>query len=176
MVNYLNVGKIVNTHGIKGEVRVQSMTDKPEERYLKGTKLVVKQAANEYIPVTVKSHRVHKSFDLLTFEEYNSINDVEIFKGHLLQISEEDLPQLDGNEYYNSELIGLKVIDEENTNIGKVKEILSLPANDVWVVGRQNKNDLLLPAIASVILEVNLTENFVKVHVLEGLDEDEDED
>lgn len=173
MANYLEVGKIVNTHGIRGEVRVQSSTDSPEERYAKGSQLVVKLSNTEYVTVTVKSHRVHKSFDLLTFEEYSNINDVEHFKTHYLMIDEDLLPELDDNEFYADHLIGSDVLDEAGELIGKLTDILFLPANDVWVVKRQGKKDLLLPNIKSVIKDVNLDDKKITVHVLEGLDTDE---
>lgn len=174
MINYLDVGKIVNTHGIKGEVRVQAITDNPEVRFKKGSKLVIKQDKNEYTPVTVASHRVHKNFDLLTFEEFDSINEVEDFKNKILQVDEALLPELGENQYYSSEIVGSKVIDEDKNEIGKIKEIMFLPANDVWVVERPNKSDLLLPFIASVILDVDTENKIITVHVLEGLDENED--
>lgn len=174
MPNYLDVGKIVNTHGIKGEVRVQSTTNHPEERYAAGSELVIEMGKGEYIPVVVKSHRVHKSFDLLTFEDYPSINDVEPFKTKMLQIDESLLPELEDGEFYSSQLIHSEVLDEDGQLIGRLKEILFMPANDVWVVERPNKKDLLLPNIASVILDVNLEDKQITVHVLEGLDVDED--
>lgn len=173
MPNYLNIGKIVNTHGIRGEVRVQSTTDNPEERYAKGSRLVIEMSKNEYIPVVVKSHRVHKLFDLLTFENYPNINDVLQFKTKMLLVDEALLPELDSEEYYESQLIGSEVVNESGESIGKIKEILFLPANDVWVVQRKGKKDLLLPNIESVILNVNIEEKIVTVHVLKGLDADE---
>lgn len=173
MPNYLDVGKIVNTHGIKGEVRVQSLTNHPEERYAKGSELVIQLGNGDYKPVTVKSHRVHKSFDLLTFEEFANINDVEQYKTKMLQIDGEFLPELDAGEYYTSQIIGAEVYDEEKNLIGKLKEIMFLPANDVWVVGRQNKKDLLLPHIDSVILDVDIAHNKITVRVLEGLDDED---
>lgn len=174
MTTYLNVGKIVNTHGIKGEVRVQSQTENPKERYQVGSELVIEMNENEQIPVTVKSHRVHKNFDLLTFEDYPSINDVEKFKNKMLQIDEKLLPDLDEGVYYESEIVGATVFDEANNKVGTLKEILFLPANDVWVVERPNKKDLLLPFIESVILDVDTVKKEIIVHVLEGLDVDED--
>lgn len=170
MSNYLDVGKIVNTHGIRGEVRVQSLTDHPEERYSKGSELVINLGNGEYTAVTVKSHRVHKSFDLLTFEEFTNINDVEPFKTKMLQVDETLLPELDVGEYYTSQIVGADVYDEDDNLIGELKEILFLPANDVWVVQRLNKNDLLLPHIESVILDVNTEDQKITVRVLEGLD------
>lgn len=173
MTTYLNVGKIVNTHGIKGEIRVQSITENPEERYKPGSELVIEINNNERIPVTVKSHRVHKNFDLLTFENYPSINDVEKFKTKMLQINEELLPELEEGVYYESEIIGLIVLNETGQKIGKLKEILFLPANDVWVVKRPGKKDLLLPYIESVVLDVNTDSKEITVHVLEGLDDND---
>lgn len=174
MANYLNVGQIVNTHGIKGEVRVQSITDEPELRYAKGSELVIELGNGKYQPVVVQSYRVHKSFDLLTFEEFSSINDVESFKSKMLQVDESLLPELDEGEYYSSQIIGYEVVDEEGNLLGKLKEVLYLPANDVWVVQRQNKKDLLLPYIQSVILEVDSENQKITAHVLEGLDQDAD--
>ncbi len=174
MTEYLNLGKIVNTHGVRGEIRLQAITDKPEERFVPGAELVIELGAGEYEKVTVKSHRKHKSFNLLTFEEFDNINDVEHFKTKMLQIEKDDLPELAEGEFYEGELIGLTVVNKEKEEIGKLKEVLFLPANDVWVVSRPGKKDLLLPVIESVILKVDLDEEIVVVHVMEGLDPDED--
>ncbi len=173
MPNYLDVGKIVNTHGIRGEVRVQSHTNRPEERYAKGSELVVHMGQGNYIPVVVESHRVHKSFDLLTFEGYSNINDVELFKTKMLQIDEALLPELEEGEYYSKQLLDAEVLNEEGEQIGHIKDILFMPANDVWVVRRPNKKDLLLPNISSVIVDVDLEKHQIIVNVLEGLDPDE---
>jgi 16S rRNA processing protein RimM len=173
MPNYLDVGEIVNTHGIKGEVRIKSLTDHPEERYAAGSELVIALGNDEYEPVTVKSHRVHKSFDLLTFEGYTNINDVEQFKTKMLQVDEALLPELEAGEYYTSQIIGAEVYDEAENLIGELKEIMFLPANDVWVIARPNKSDLLLPHIDSVILDVALADKKITVRVLEGLDDDD---
>ena len=173
MPNYLNIGKIVNTHGIKGEVRVQSITDQPEERYRPGSELIINCGSEEYKKVTVNSHRKHKSFDLLTFEDFNSINEVEKFKSKMLQIKRENLPELPEGSFYESDLIDLRVLNEEEKEIGRLKEILFLPANDVWVVSRLGKKDLLLPVIESVILKVDLEAEEIIVNVMGGLDPNE---
>lgn len=173
MTNYLEVGKIVNTHGVRGEVRVQSVTDFPEERYEVGSKLVIEISKNNYQEVVVASHRVHKSFDLLTFEGYPSINDVEQFKTKLLKVDDTLVPELEENEFYVNQIIGAEVMTEEGTFVGILDEILFLPANDVWVVKREGKSNLLLPYIESVILDVDVEKQKIKVHVLEGLDQDE---
>lgn len=173
MAEYLNLGKIVNTHGVRGEIRVQAITDKPEERFVPGTELVIELGMGEYEEVTVKSHRKHKSFNLLTFEEFDNINDVEHFKTKMLQIEKDNLPELSEGEFYEGDLIGLTVVNEENEKIGTLKEVLFLPANHVWTVSRPGKKDLLLPVIESVILKVNLDKGIIVVRVMEGLDPDE---
>lgn len=173
MSEYLNLGKIVNTHGIKGEVRVQSITNEAKERYRPGSTLSIDLGPAAKEEVTVKSHRKHKNFDLLTFEGYESINDIEKYKGKMLQIERKELPELSEGLYYESDLLNLKVMNEAREEIGKLKEILFLPANDVWTVQRPGKKDLLLPVIESVILKVDLDAGEIIVNILEGLDPDE---
>lgn len=171
-MEYYDVGKIVNTHGIKGEVRVLSTTTHPEERYVEGAPLIWFGENGQEEQLTVRTHRTHKTFDLLSFECYGNVNDVESFVGGTLRISEDMLLDLPENEFYIHEVIGSRVIDEDTgKDIGKVKDILTPGANDVWIVERPNKKDLLLPYIESVILSVDLNDKVVHVHVMEGLDE-----
>lgn len=171
---YLNVGKIVNTQGIRGEVRVISQTDFPEERYKKGAKLILFRKQKEPLELIVASHRKHKNFDLLTFEGYHTINEVEPFREGLLKVSKEGLSNLEENEYYYFEILGLLVYDENGQEIGKIKEILSPGANDVWVIQRKGKKDLLIPYIESVVKKIDLAQGKVQVELLEGLLDDED--
>lgn len=173
MTEYLNVGKIVNTHGIRGEVRVISQTDFPELRYKKGAKLTLFQEGKQPLKLTIASHRKHKNFDLLTFEGYLTINDVEKFRDGILKVSEYDLTDLEENEYYYYEIIGLNVLDENGELLGTIKEILSPGANDVWVVQRKGKKDALIPYIDSVVKEIDLDANEVHVAIPEGLLDDE---
>ncbi|MBB6282139.1 ribosome maturation factor RimM [Geobacillus subterraneus] len=170
MERWFNVGKIVNTHGIRGEVRVISRTDFPEERYKRGNKLYIfRERDAEPVEVTVKSHRVHKSFDLLSFEGYDSINDVEPFKGAMLKVPESQLGQLDEGEYYFHEIIGCTVVTENGETIGTVREILTPGANDVWVVRRQDGTDALIPYIDDVVLRVDTERKTIIIRPMEGL-------
>jgi 16S rRNA processing protein RimM len=169
------VGKIVNTHGIRGEVRVISHTDFPEERYATGSHLYVgKNRTSEKLEVVVESHRRHKNFDLLKFEGFNNINDVERFKGQSLYVSEDQLSELGENEFYYHEIIGCEVFDEKGERLGTISEILSPGANDVWVVKRKGKKDLLLPYIADVVKSVDPATKRVDVELMPGLVDDED--
>lgn len=174
MTNYYKVGKIVNTHGIRGEVRVISTTDFTEERYQVGEKLFLFRDNQDVLPLTIASYRRHKNFDLLSFEGYPNINDVEVFRDGILKISEKQMGELDEHEYYYHEIIGLTVVDEDDKEIGKITEILSPGANDVWVVKRKGKKDALIPYIESVVKEIDLTEGTVHVEIPEGLLDDAD--
>lgn len=171
----LCLGKIVNTHGIKGEVRVQSLTNQPEERYQVGHMIYIGDEKGHFLPVTVQRYRQHKNFDLLTFAEFQNINDVEQFINQSLWIDVDDVNELDQNEYYVHEIVGYAVKSDNQQFVGHLKEILSFPANDVWVVERESKDDLLLPGTHEVILNVNHSDKEITVHILEGLDShDED--
>ena len=174
MTEYLNVGKIVNTHGIRGEVRVISQTDFPEERYKKGTKLTLFREGKQPLVLVIANHRKHKNFDLLTFEGYPNINDVEVFRNGILKVAEEDLTDLEENEFYYYEIIGLPVIDENGQVLGKIKEILSPGANDVWVVQRKGQKDALIPYIESVVKRIDLENEEIHVEIPEGLLDDAD--
>ncbi len=171
MENYFCVGKIVNTQGLRGEVRVISRTDFVEERYQKGSKLSLFRDGKQPLELVVKSHRKHKNFDLLTFEGYLRIEDVEGFRDGLLKVAKSDLSELEDDEFYYHEIVGLDIYSDEGELLGKVKEILSPGANDVWVVkaAKKGKKDILIPYIEPVVKEINIAENKAIITILEGL-------
>ncbi len=170
MEKWFNVGKIVNTHGIRGEVRVISKTDFPEERYKKGNTLFLFiPEREESLPLTIQSHRVHKNFDLLTFAGYDNINQVEAFKGGILKVPESQLGKLNEDEYYFHEIIGCTIITDAGEEIGQVKEILTPGANDVWVVKGKGSKEYYIPYIDDVVQEINIEEKKIMITPLEGL-------
>ena len=109
-----------------------------QKNVTKGTVLTLFQDGKAPVELTVKSHRKHKNFDLLSFEGHPSINDVEKYRDGILKVSKDNSVDLAENEFYYHEIIGLHVL-EDGTELGKVKEILSPGANDVWVVQRPKK-------------------------------------
>lgn len=172
-MKYFNVGKIVNTQGLQGEMRVLSVTDFAEERFKKGSQLELFDTNDQFVTtVEISKHRKHKNFDIVKFKDMNHINAVEKYKGYTLKVTEENLSDLEEGEFYYHEIIGLDVY-ENDSKIGHIKEILQPGANDVWVVERKGKRDLLLPYIPSVVLEVDVSKNRVNVDVLEGLDDED---
>ncbi|ARK31024.1 ribosome maturation factor RimM [Halalkalibacter krulwichiae] len=171
MTEWYKVGKIVNTHGVKGEVRVISSTDFAEDRYAIGSELMIKHDdKGENIHVVVRHHRLHKNFDLLQFEDYHSINEVEPLKGATLYVSGEQLDELDEGEFYYHEIIGCKVFTESDEELGKIKEIIETGANDVWVIQRKGPGkDILIPYIEDVVKEIDVWNKVIRIHVMEGL-------
>ncbi|SER05830.1 16S rRNA processing protein RimM [Gracilibacillus ureilyticus] len=166
---YLKVGKIVNTHGIKGEIKVVRITDF-DNRFDIGTTLYIKQnGTNELIKVEVDGHRQHKQFDLIHLKGFDNINDVEKYKGSLLVVDKEQLEELEDNEFYYFEIIDCDVYTTGEKYIGKVKEILSPAANDVWVVRDENNKDILIPYIEPVVKKVDITEKKIIIEPMEGL-------
>src|SRR5699024_12390852 len=121
-----NVGKIINTHGILGEVKVLRISDF-EDRFTVGNILYIeKEQGKQMIPFIIDGHRTHKKFDLLHFKDYNTINDVEHFKAAYLKISEEQLTDLPEDVYYYYEIIDYIVYIKNIYQIGIINEFLSL--------------------------------------------------
>lgn len=163
------VGKIVNTHGIRGELKIVPQTDFPE-RFEKGSELVIETPAGQRIPVQVEASRIHKTMVLVKFKQFNDINECEKYKGSMLKVEEKYLAELDEDEYYYHEIIGCAVVTEEGQELGTITEILSPGANDVWVVKPpKGKELLLLPVIDEVVLDVDVTGKKVLVRLMEGL-------
>ncbi|MFE5319626.1 ribosome maturation factor RimM [Paenibacillus sp. NPDC056579] len=164
------VGKIVNTHGIRGELKIVPHTDFADERFAKGSKLVFFDPQKETrLAVTVQSAREHKKMFIVKFQSFDHINDVEKYKGWLLKVEEQYLGDLEDDEFYYHEIIGCKVITDEGEELGTISEILSPGANDVWVVERESGKPVLIPYIDDVVLEVDVEEKRVKVSLMEGL-------
>ena len=172
-MNYYNVGKIVNTQGLQGEMRVMSVTDFAEERFKKGSILALFDKKEHFVMnVEIASHRKMKNFDIVKFKGMYHINDIEKYRDFTLKVAEQDLSDLDEGEFYYHEIIGLNVY-EQDILIGTIKEILQPGANDVWVVKRKGKRDLLLPYIPPVVLNIDFENSRVDVEIPEGLDDED---
>lgn len=174
---YYLVGKIVNTQALRGEVRVMATTDFPEERFKIGATLAIFNGEKLVENVEVDGHRLHKNFNLLHFKGKDNINDVEKFKGFDLKVAgaEREADELDENEFYYDDIIGLEVYTTDETYLGKVREITSLPSNDVWAIQRPNKGkDILIPYIGDIVLEIDLDDNRVVIDPMDGLIDDVD--
>lgn len=169
---FIKVGKIVNTFGIKGELKVYLYTDFPKERFKKGNQLHLGQMDNpSQLIVEVQSAKPHKNMYLLSLKGFENIDDVEKFKEHFLWITKDQQGELDEEEYYYHQIIGCKVITNDGEELGIVKEILSTGANDVWVLKSplEGKKDILIPYIEQVVKKVDVKEKEIIIEVIEGL-------
>ncbi|WP_312853887.1 ribosome maturation factor RimM [Thermoactinomyces mirandus] len=170
---YLLVGRIVGTHGIRGEVRVQSNTDFPEVRFAPGNRLILfPPGKQDPIWLMVEKSRPHKSVYLLKFQEWSSIDQAEPFKKGLLAVTRENRVPVDEEEgeYYFHQIIGLTAVTTDGKEIGEVKEILPLPANDVWVVrSAETGKEILIPYISEIVKDVDLGQKRITIEWMEGL-------
>ncbi|WP_058303904.1 ribosome maturation factor RimM [Gorillibacterium timonense] len=164
-----NVGKIVNTHGIRGELKLVSQTDFPDIRFQNGSELILLGPSGEQLPVTVESGRPQKNVWMVKFKEFADINAAEKVKNWDVKVRGENLVDLEDGEYYYHEIIGCRVFTEEEEDLGTIKEILTPGANDVWIVKMPNGKELLLPYIDEVVLSVNVVDKRVTVRLMEGL-------
>lgn len=167
MTDQLRVGVITAPHGLKGDVKVFPTTDDP--RRFKKLKEVILDLGKEKRTLKVKRVSFFKQFVILGFEELDRIEDVERFRGKDLLIDRKDAIRLPKGRYFISDLVGLKVIDEEGTELGTLKEVLETGANDVYVVERGELPELLLPVIDECILETDLEQGILRVHLMPGL-------
>lgn len=171
--NYFKIGTIVNTHGIRGELKIKAITDFADDRFQKG-QAIYRLDKGQYVKEMIAKARVHKGMWLVTFEGVDNINQVEIFKGQDVFVDEEDRDDLDDGEYYYNEIIGCTVVDLDGQTLGEIKEIMTTGANDVWIMKRPKGKDGLIPMIDDVVKEVNVADKVITIDVLEGLLDDED--
>ena len=143
----LKVGKIVNTHSLKGEVKVISSTDFEEERFKKGSKLLITRGNQLIREVIVESYRNHKNFLLVKFEGIDSVEEAEKLKNLQIKIDSDEVGELEENEFYFHQIIGCEVFDENDKNLGEIIDILTPGANDVWVIKGENGKEILIPYI-----------------------------
>lgn len=168
--NWFNVGKIVNTHGIRGEVKIWPTTDFAEERFKPGTTLTVwNETMDKSVEAVVESARAQKKLYVVKFKGWSDINEVERYKGWSLKVAESQLEELPENEYYYHQIVGCTVVTGEGETLGVITEILSPGANDVWVVKPSAGKEIYIPYIADVVTHVDVAGKRVTVQLMEGL-------
>ncbi len=163
-MNKLEVGKIVNTHGLRGEVKVVPWTDYPE--VFEEIDKVFTADGREF---NIKGIKYQKSNIILKFSEINDIDDAEKLKNKTLLAERDSLGELPEGVFYVTDLIGLNVISDEGEILGKISDVLQTGANDIYEVERDGKKPLLLPVIDDVVLNVDIEAGNVTVHLMEGL-------
>lgn len=157
------IGQIVNTHGIKGELKVKSSTDFVEERFQKNAHVYIDDHGT-MIDMIVLSHRFHKGHILVTFQGYQDINLVEKYKGCMLY-AEKNLELLDEDEYYVGDLLGCQVYQDSEC-IGKVSDVQLYDHHDILVV--QGKQKIMIPYVDAFVKEVDIDKKRIDVSLIEG--------
>lgn len=160
MMQYLLIGKLVNTHGIKGEVRILSNFRYKDKVFVKGFKFYVGKDKEVF---EVESYRKHKAFDMVVFKGYYNINEVEYLKGSLVYVNKSDL-KFDKNTFLSVDLIGFNVIIDGKL-IGAITEVLDTPANEVLVLS----NNVMIPYVKSFINKIDVKNKKVYVNNVKGL-------
>ncbi len=167
MDNYLRVGVISSTHGIKGEVKVFPTTDDPNR--FKLLKEVYLDTGKETLTLEIEGVKFFKQMVILKFKGIDNINDIEKYRGKDLLITRDNAVKLEKDEYFIYDLIGSEVITDEENRLGELTEILATGANDVYVVRMENGKDVLLPSIKQCILDIDVENKKILVHVMKGL-------
>jgi len=167
MEEILKVGIITTTHGIRGEVKVFPTTDDPAR--FKKLKEVILDTGKEQITLEIESVKFFKQMVILKFKGLDRIEDVERYRQKDLYVQRKDAVRLRRNEYFIADLMGLRILDEEGTQIGVLREVMETGANDVYVIDLNDGRELLLPAIRQCVLQVDVEAGFMQIHILDGL-------
>lgn len=167
MEDLLKVGVITTTHGVRGEVKVFPTTDEAE-RFLE-LDYVLLDTGRELRKLEIQNVKFFKNLAILKFKGIDNINDIEMYKGRDLWIPREEGQELEEGEYYVADLIGMNVLLEDGTVFGTLKDVMETGANDVYVIDTKDRGKVLLPAIRECILDVNVEESTMTVHLMKGL-------
>lgn len=167
MDNLLRVGVISSTHGVKGEVKVFPTTD--DSARFKQLKKVILDTGREQIDLEIEGVKFFKNMVILKFKGYNSIEEIEKYKGKDLLITRDLAVKLGPDENFIIDLIGLSVVKDDGEELGTLTDVIKTGANDVYEVKMTDGREVLLPAIKECVLNVDLEKKVVTVHMMDGL-------
>ncbi len=165
--DYLQVGVITSTHGIRGEVKVFPTTDDPNR--FKSLKKLVLDTGKTYLPLEIEGVKFFKQFVILKFKGIDNINDIEKYKKMSLLVSREDAVELEEDEYFMADMIGMEVITEDGKRFGTLADIMETGANDVYVIESDTHGEVLIPAIKECILDVDVEQDRMTIRLMNGL-------
>lgn len=167
MEEYLEIGQIVNTNGLRGFVKVKPLTDDIER--FEDLETVYIDKGKELVEYKIQEVKYVKNMVLLKLEGIDDINEAEKYKNFYIKINREDAVELEENSYFIVDIIGSDVYTEENEFLGKVIDVFSTGSNDVYTVKNGSNKEILLPAIEDVIKQVDVENKKIIVHLLDGL-------
>lgn len=169
-MDYLEAGKIVNTHGLRGEVKIVPWTDTPDT-FEEIPYVFAKRNSGEE-KLTIRNVKYQKGNIIVKFSEINSIEEAQMYKNTVLYVDRGVMPPLPEGAYYITDLIGLSVYEQtDNRLLGTIQDVFSTGSSDIYEVKRDGQKPLLIPVIDDVIVNVDLAERKVTVRLLEGLED-----
>ena len=157
---YLEAGKIINTFGVRGEVKLDPWCDSAE--FLKPLKTLYIDGA----PRAVASSRVHKGMLIIRFADVEDVNGAMLLKNKIVYFARSDV-HLPKGRHFVADLLGAAVVDEQGAEIGRLAEVLAMPAGQVYVV--QGETEHTIPAVPEFILDIDADEKVIRVHLIEGM-------
>ena len=167
MEKLLQVGVITSTHGIRGEVKVFPTTDDPKR--FKKLKQVILDTGKEKRDLEVESVKFFKQFVILKFKGIDNINEVERYKRCPLLVTRDHAVPLQEDEYFIADMIGMQVVTEDGPLFGTLKDVIETGANDVYIIESSEHGEVLVPAIKECILDINIEEQKMQIHLMDGL-------
>lgn len=167
MEQFLQVGVISSTHGVRGEVKVFPTTD--DANRFRKLKQVILDTGKEQLPLEIQNVRFFKKFVILKFKGIDNINDIEKYKGRPLFVTRENAVELKEDEYFIADMIGMEVVTEDGKVFGRLNDVMETGANDVYIIQSQEHGEVLIPAIKECILDVDIEEKRMKIHLMDGL-------
>ena len=167
MEELLQVGVITSTHGVRGEVKVYPTTD--DATRFKQLTHVLLDTGKETLPLEIQGVKFFKQFVILKFKGIDNINDIEKYKRCPILVERCDAVELEEDEYFIADMIGMAVETEEGKEFGTLKDVIETGANDVYVIDSIEHGEVLVPAIKECILNVNIEECRMKIHLMDGL-------
>ncbi len=165
---YVSAGTITSTHGIRGEVKVYPTVDDPD-RFSSFGKVLLSNGKTE-VEAEIENVKYFKNLVIVKFRGIDDINDVMKYRRWNILVTREDAADLKEGQYFEVDIIGLKVVTDDDREIGKITEILHTGANDVYTVKGESGKEILIPAIQQCILDVDLENGVMKVHLLNGME------
>ena len=167
MEQLLQVGVISSTHGVRGEVKVFPTTD--DVKRFKRLKQVILDTGREHKTLEIEGVKFFKQFVILKFKGIDNINDIEKYKGKSLLVDRANAVRLRKNEYFIADMIGLTVYTEDGEEFGTLRDVLETGANDVYIIDSLKHGEVLVPAIKQCILDVDIENEKMTIHLMEGL-------
>ncbi len=169
MEEFLRVGVIMSTHGIKGEVKVYPTTDDAERFLALKEKEVLLDTGREMLPLVIENVKFFKNLVILKFQGIDNINDIEKYRGRDLLVTRENAVPLEEGEFFICDIIGSTVYEEDGSVFGTLRDVMETGANDVFVVETGDGREVLLPYIDDCIREVNVEEKRIVAYIMPGL-------